>query len=43
MSVSHTPRKLAAHRITLTETLIFAGGLLVAMLVGVAASGVLPV
>jgi hypothetical protein len=45
MSVWQAPVKrphLPAHPISLIEALIFAGGLFAAMLVGVAASGVLP-
>jgi hypothetical protein len=46
MYLSHTPRKahphLPAHPLSLQEMAIIAAGLLVAMMVGVAASGVLP-
>jgi hypothetical protein len=45
MSVSQAPvkrRHLQARPVSMVETLIFAGGLLAAMLVGVASSGVLP-
>jgi hypothetical protein len=45
MSGSHAPVKpprAAAHRISMVEAVVFASGLLAAMLVGIAASGVLP-
>ena len=46
MSIWHAPTRahphIPAHPITLQEIAIFAGGLIVAMMVGIAASGVLP-
>jgi hypothetical protein len=46
MSVSHgsvkPPRRLPAHRITLVEALIFAGGMAAAVLVGAIAAAPLP-
>jgi hypothetical protein len=46
MSVSHSPVKprphAPAHPFSLVEIMVFAGGLLAAVLVGVASSGVLP-
>jgi hypothetical protein len=36
------PQHIPAHPVTLQDMAIFAGGLVLAMLVGIAASGVLP-
>jgi hypothetical protein len=51
VSIWHAPTRAPAHRhpqipahpITLQDVAIFAGGLIVAMMVGIAASGVLPI
>jgi hypothetical protein len=50
MSFWHAPTRahphhphIPAHPVTVQDMLIFAGGLVIAMLVGIAASGVLPI
>ncbi len=47
MSAWHAPvkpqRRERVHRFTIVEAMIFAGGALLAVLVGVAASGVAPI
>ena len=47
MSIWHAPSSerphIPAHPVTLPDLAIFAGGMIVAMLVGIAASGLLPI
>ena len=49
MSIWHAPTRaqrhahIPAHPINLQDLAIFAGGLVIAMLVGIAASGILPI
>ena len=44
MSIWHAPQRprIPTHPLTLSDVAIFAGGILVAVLLGIAASGVIP-